>query len=36
LKVKYRRVDEAEKKARKQAIMRTVLKGLKRAKKHDK
>jgi len=36
VKVKYRRVDEADKKARKQAIMQTILEGLKRAKKHDK
>lgn len=36
VKVKYRPVDEAEKKARKEAIMKTVLEGLKRAKKQDK
>ena len=36
VKVKYRRVDEAEKNTRKQAIMQTILEELKRAKKHDK
>ena len=36
VKVKYRRVDEADKKARKQAIMQTILEGLKRAKKQEK
>jgi hypothetical protein len=36
VKVKYRPVDEADKKARKEAIMKTILEGLKRAKKQEK
>jgi hypothetical protein len=36
VKVKYRSIDEADNKARKQAIMQTILEGLKRAKKQDK
>lgn len=35
VKVKYRRVDEADRKARKEAIMQTILEGLKRAKKQE-
>ena len=36
VKSKYRRLEETEKKARKQAIMQTILEGLKRAKKQEK
>ena len=35
VKVKYRRVEESEKKARKEAIMKTILEGLKRAQKQE-